>query len=377
MSDTTFLTSSDSEKPLFRNGDYFRGYELERPLGKGGLGAVWLVRHRMLDTLFALKTLDSSVAEERPEFVKRFVREAKIASKIHHPNLVAVHDAGYDAVKDIYYLVMDYVAGGTLRDAIAFGGIRSEKEAVKIVLQVASALAAAQRFGLVHRDIKPENIMLTPDGMAKLVDLGVAKVTDGYDSLKTTANSVFGTPAYISPEQALDSSTVDTRADIYSLGIVLFEMLCGKRPYGGDTPMEVMQKLLDPTPIPDVRTFNKSVSPKLSAVLQLMCAKKAEARIASPEKLVETFARIGYTLPGTPRAEFAATPEPEVTPVVLPDGSPETASNTLSFETKDKEIQEFVEQLKHKRQRRTLITIALAVAGALILVLLVGLVVLS
>lgn len=374
MSDTTFSTS---EKPLFRNGDYFRGYELERPLGKGGLGTVWLVRHRMLDTLFALKTLDPKVAEEHPEFVKRFVREAKIASKIRHPNLVAVHDAGYDAVKDIYYLVMDYVAGGTLRDAIAFGGIRSEREAVNIVLQVACALAAARRFGLVHRDIKPENIMLTPDGMAKLVDLGVAKVTDESDSLKTTANSVFGTPAYISPEQAMDSSTVDTRADIYSLGIVLFEMLCGRRPYGGDTPREVMQKLLDPAPIPDVRTFNKSVSPKLSAVLLLMCAKKAEERIASPEKLVETFARIGYVLSGKPVAEFAATPEPEVTPVTLPNELPGTANNTLSFETKDKEIQEFVEQLKHRRRRRGLVKIALAVTGLLILAMVVGLAVLS
>ena len=374
MSDTTF---SASEEPLFRNGDYFRGYELERPLGKGGLGTVWLVRHRMLDTLFALKTLDSKVAEERPEFVKRFVREAKIASKIRHPNLVAVHDAGYDAAKDIYYLVMDYVAGGTLRDAIAFGGIRSERDAVKIVLQVASALAAARRFGLVHRDIKPENIMLTPDGTVKLVDLGVAKVTDGSDSLKTTANSVFGTPAYISPEQAMDSSTVDTRADIYSLGIVLFEMLCGKRPYGGDTPRDVMQKLLDPAPIPDVCTFNKNISPKLSAVLQLMCAKKAEARIASPEKLLEMFARLGYVLPEGSRAEFAATPEPKVTPVVLPNVPPEMASCTLSFETKDKEIQEFVEQLKQRRRRRFLVKIALAAAGLLILALVIGLAVLS
>ena len=374
MSDTAFSTS---EEPLFRKGDHFGGYELERPLGKGGLGAVWLVRHRMLDTLFALKTLDPKVAEERPEFVKRFVREAKIASKIHHPNLVAVHDAGYDAAKDIYYLVMDYVAGGTLRDAIAFGGIRSEKDAVTIVLQVASALAAARRFGLVHRDIKPENIMLTPDGTAKLVDLGVAKVTDGSDSLKTTVKSVFGTPAYISPEQALDSSTVDTRADIYSLGIVLFEMLCGKRPYNGDTPTDVMQKLLDPEPIPDVRTFNKDISPKISAVLQLMCAKKVEDRIASPEKLMETFARIGYALPGEMRAEFAATPEPEVTPIVLPDVSPKTASNTLSFETKDEEIQAFVDQLKHRRRRSVMIKIALAAVGLLILGLVVGLVALS
>ena len=143
------------EEPLFRPGERFHGYCVEKLLGKGGLGAVWLVRHEMLDTLFALKTLDPDVAEEQPEYVKRFVREAKIASKIRHPNLVAVHDAGYDTTKNVYYLVMDYVSGGTLRDAIAFGGARPEKEAVQIILQVASALVAARRFGMVHRDIKP------------------------------------------------------------------------------------------------------------------------------------------------------------------------------------------------------------------------------
>jgi len=348
------------EEPLFQPGEHFRGYCVEKMLGKGGLGSVWLVRHEMLDTLFALKTLDPEMAEDRPEYVKRFVREAKIASKIRHPNLVAVHDAGYDTDKNVYYLVMDYVAGGTLRDAIAFGGARPEKEAVQIILQVASALAAARRFDMVHRDIKPENIMLTSEGTAKLVDLGVAKITDGSDSLKTTAHSVFGTPAYISPEQALDSSKVDTRADIYSLGIVLFEMLCGRRPYDGNTPQEVIQQVLDQKPIPDVRTFNRHLSTKVAAVLQMMCAKHAQDRIPSPEKLIEAFARIGYVLPGEPVVEFAADSSEDAAPVELPpDG---TANDTLTFETQDKEIQDFVAKLKQKRQKKRLLKIALAVA---------------
>ena len=364
MSDTESFVPKE---PLFQPGERFRGYCVEKLLGKGGLGAVWLVRHEMLDTLFALKTLDPDVAEEQPEYVKRFVREAKIASKIRHPNLVAVHDAGYDTEKNVYYLVMDYVSGGTVRDAVAFGGARPEKEAVQIVLQVASALAAARRFGMVHRDIKPENIMLTPEGTVKLVDLGVAKITDGSDSLKTTANSVFGTPAYISPEQALDSSKVDTRADIYSLGIVLFEMLCGQRPYNGNTPQEIIQQVLDHKPIPDIRTFNKQVSVKIATVIQMMCAKQAEDRIASPEKLIEAFTRLGYTLPDEPLAEFAAAPEQDPMPVELPPEG--TADNTLTFETQDKEIQDFVAKLKHKRQQKRWIKIVLIALGILAVVI--------
>ena len=180
MSDADACANAEGDL-LFRQGETFHGYVVERLLGRGGLGTVWLVRHQMLDTLFALKVLDPQVAEEKPEYVKRFVREAKLATRIRHPNLVAVHDAGFDGDKGVYFLVMDYVDGDTLRKPIAFGGGMPEKEAVGIILQVADVLAAAQRFGMVHRDLKPENIMLTSDGMVKLLDLGIAKVSDGLD----------------------------------------------------------------------------------------------------------------------------------------------------------------------------------------------------
>ena len=255
------------EGPVLQPGENFRGYVVERLLGEGGLGSVWLARHQMLDTLFAIKILDPEIAEQQPDYVKRFVREARLATRIRHPNLVRVHDAGYDETRGVYFLVMDYVKGDTLRAAIAFTGAHAEKDAIHIILQVADVLAAAQRFGMVHRDLKPENIMLTPGGTVKLLDLGIAKIADGIDSLKTRTNTVFGTPAYISPEQALDSSSVDTRADVYSMGIILFELLCGRRPYMGKSQPEVLKQLHDPTPIPDVRTFNPVVSPNVSAVL--------------------------------------------------------------------------------------------------------------
>ncbi len=362
------------EEPIFRQGDVFHGHVIERLLGKGGLGTVWLVRHQVLDTLFALKVLDPTVAEERPEYVKRFLREAKLATRIRHPNLVAVHDAGYDDEKGVYFLVMDYVKGDTLRNAIAFGGPQPEKEAVRIILHVADVLAAAQRFGMVHRDLKPENIMLTEDGVVKLLDLGVAKISGGIDSLKTTAKTVFGTPAYISPEQAVDSSKVDARADVYSLGIILFELLCGRRPYDGETPSEMLAQLLGQDPIPDVRTFNPKVSPKMSAVLQLMCAKRASDRLASARDVIDTFARLGYRIAAAAGTEFA----PEETPDsgesvqdIVSGLSGKRPDGSLSLETQDAEMQAFVARLKWKRRRRWIAAVLFVagLAAAIVLIL--------
>ena len=357
--------AKEEETDIFQTGETFHGYVVERLLGKGGLGTVWLVRHQMLDTLFALKVLDPDVAEEKPEYVKRFVREAKLATRIRHPNLVAVHDAGYDAVKGVYFLVMDYVSGDTLRKPIAFGGGMPEKEAVSIILQVADVLAAAQRFGMVHRDLKPENIMLTPDGTVKLLDLGIAKASGCIDSLKTTTNTVFGTPGYISPEQALDSSAVDSRADVYSLGIILFEMLCGRRPYLGDSPTDVIEQLLDNSPIPDVRTFNSSVSPKVSAVISLMCAKEVKDRLASPSAVLETFARLGYSVPSAAGAEFAAEDDdaeegPSMEKLVS-ELATKKSDPSLTMETQDAEMQEFVSRLKRKKRRGLMLACIAAV----------------
>lgn len=357
--------AKEGEGILFLPGEVFNGYVVERLLGRGGLGTVWLVRHQVLDTLFALKILDPVVAEEKPEYVKRFLREAKLATRIRHPNLVAVHDAGYDSHKGVYYLVMDYVQGSTLRSMIAFEGMLPEKEAVRIILHVADVLAAAQCFGMVHRDLKPENIMVTQDGVVKLLDLGIAKISGGIDSLKTTANSVFGTPAYISPEQAVDSSTVDTRADVYSLGIILFELLTGQRPYTGETPSEVLNLLMDKTPIPDVRTLNDKVSMKVSAALSMMCAKRLEDRLESPKAVIDTFARLGYAINTGSGHEVAPAVDGEnVGPSmqeIMAGLTTKPIDRSFAMETKDADIREFVSRLEQKKRRRwTLIGICLA-----------------
>lgn len=349
---------------IFSDGESFRGYRVEQLLGRGGLGIVYLVRHEMLDVLYALKVLYPDVASENPTYIKRFLREAKIATRIRHPNLVSVHDCGFDSVKGVYYLVMDYVSGVNLRSAIALSGRMDCAEAVKIVMQVASALDAAQRYGVVHRDIKPENIMLQPDGSVKLVDLGIAKADGIKDSLRTTMESVFGTPAYVSPEQAMSSSDVDVRADIYSLGIVFFEMVSGRCPYHGKTAPSVLMQVMSDDPTPDVRDFANDVPAPVAMLIRRMCIKEKERRIASTSLLIAELAKLGYT-----KSDFAAVAEYSLSAEswknenfsfgVDFDSLPKEADNTLSFETNDVEIQRFVAGLKRRRFIKKLIWVVI------------------
>lgn len=269
------MSSQDDDlKPGRKIGKYL----IVRVLGRGAMGTVYLVRHETLDAYFALKTLDPAIAAKDAQFVARFMREAKLCCHVRHPNLIAVHDAGRDEGSGLYYLVMDYASGGTLRDKLtSAGGRLSVDEACRISLEIASALAEAERQGMVHRDIKPENIMFDADGKSRLSDLGLAKASGG-DSLKTQADVVFGTPAYMSPEQAYDSARVDSRADVYSLGVVFFEMLAGKRPFEGDTALNIMAKVISPDPVPDVRTLRPDVSKAVADLVSAMCEKDVGRR---------------------------------------------------------------------------------------------------
>ena len=358
------------KEDVFVPGERFHGYVVERLLGNGGLGAVYLVRHELLETLFALKVLFPDVAAENASYVKRFLREAKIATRIRHPNLVAVHDCGYDEPKRLYYLVMDYVNGGDLRQAIAFAGHFDPDRAVEVILQVASALEAAQKYHVVHRDIKPENIMIQPDGLVKLVDLGIAKAEGIGDTLNTLTDSVFGTPSYVAPEQALDPANVDTRADIYSLGVVLFEMIAGRPPFDGPNAPQVLAQTLSSDPFPDIRDFNRDVKPMLAALIRRMCVKERDRRIADPSSLMREFARLGYQLTRPASAQLQYVRSVETAPTVrsvkeVLDKLPTKGSETLSFETDDVEIRAFVSGLKRRRLARKAMTAALVAATAL------------
>ena len=361
---------------IFNAGERFRGYVVERLLGKGGLGAVYLVRHEVLETRFALKVLYPDVAATNDRYVKRFLREAKIATRIRHPNLVAVYDAGLDDETGLYYIIMDWVSGGDLRQAIAFAGHFDPDRAVEVVMQVASALEAARQFQVVHRDIKPENIMIQPDGLVKLVDLGIAKADNIADSISTTSESVFGTPAYVAPEQAVDASNVDTRADIYSLGVVLFEMITGRPPYEGPNAPQVLAQSLSSDPFPDIRDFNGNVNPLLAVLIRRMCVKERERRISTPAELLAEFEKLGYRLDSRSAAPVEFVKSAEAAPTQLSiknvlDNAPDGRASTLSFETDDVEIQNFIDDLKKKRRNRRALAIALAAAAAFLAAVLI------
>ena len=368
------------KQEIFHSGDKFRGYVVERLLGNGSLGAVYLVRHEVLDTVYALKALFPEVAKENEDYVKRFLREAKIATRIRHPNLVAVHDCGYDEARGLYYIVMDYVSGGDLRQALAFAGRFAPDRAVEVVLQVASALDAAQEYHVVHRDIKPENIMIQPDGTVKLVDLGIAKADGLRDSLCTEAESVFGTPAYVAPEQALDASAVDVRADIYSLGVVLFEMIAGRVPYEGPNAPQILVQTLSSDPFPDIRDMNPDVPPALAIVIRRMCVKECDRRIATPAALIAEFAKIGYRLKDRPSGDVKFDRRAESAPTLVSmrsllqksDVPVDADVDPLAFETEDVEIQDFVDRLKRRKRLRKLASFSAVAAAALVAALLLG-----
>ncbi|MBS5532669.1 serine/threonine protein kinase [bacterium] len=302
-----------SEPDVLKPGDIFEKYTVEKLLGRGGMGAVYLVRHNILDSLFALKVLFPEVASKNRQFVDRFIREAKLACKIKHPNLIAVHDAGKNPENGMYYIIMDYASGGSVRDLLKRTGHISPIQAVQIIRQVAFALETARRHNMVHRDIKPDNIMFTSDGSAKLADLGIAKSTDEQDTMLTMEASVFGTPAYMSPEQAMDSSKVDCRADIYSLGIVFYEMLSGQRPYRGGSTIEILSQVVRDEDIPDIRTLNPGISRELAELLRAMCAKNIKKRIQTPIELLSRLDAITIIEPAVCPTKTIPIQENEIT----------------------------------------------------------------
>ena len=360
------MSEGGERKEIFKPGDSFRGYVVEKAIGCGGLGAVYLARHEVMDVRFAIKVLYPRVASENPEYVRRFLREAKIAAKVRHPNMVAVNDAGYDGEWKLYYIVMEYVSGSSLRTAIAMGGAMEKREAVQTVAAVAGALAAGEPYGIVHRDIKPENILVDSAGTVKLVDFGVAKAT-GADSLRTQAKSVFGTPNYISPEQAQDSSGVDARADVYSLGVVFFELLCGSRPYECKSPMEAVARMLSPEPIPSVRSINPAIDEPLSDLVDAMLAKNRDERVRSATEVLARLSALGYDVRGfippkqTPESRENGDFDFKSIDKIKPDPD-------FRIDTDDEDIKTYLQGVKSRKRRALIAQIALLVILATSLV---------
>ena len=259
--------------------------KIERELGRGGMGAVYLARHLTLDAPVAVKILPPEIAARDPQFAGRFMREAKLACRIRHANIIAVMDAEQDSTTGLYYIVQEFVDGGNVRDLMKKGPV-SEARALEITAGVTEALVAAADFQIVHRDIKPDNIMLTRKGVVKLADLGIAKEHSDEDAGLTMSQVMMGTPAYMAPEQARDAKHVDARADIYSLGATLYHVLCNELPYTGDSTIAVLTKLVS-EPTPDPRAKRPNLSEITAKLIMRMMAKKAEDRPATAEALLE------------------------------------------------------------------------------------------
>ncbi len=258
------------------------GYQILERLGKGSMGLVFKAKQTSVDRIVAVKVLLDSLALNK-EFIKRFEREAKIAAKLSHNNIVNAIDAG--EVEGHHYFVMEYVEGATIKDELDKNKVFDEKVAIKIVLAVAEAMKHAHERGLIHRDIKPENVMLTKDGNVKLADLGLARPTADENWAMSEAGMAIGTPYYISPEQVRGQVDVDIRGDIYSLGATLLPHghrpgpVRGRDPAGGDAEARRQECHLEP---PD--HLNTRLSSGIGVVVETMMARESRQPLPEPRR---------------------------------------------------------------------------------------------
>jgi serine/threonine-protein kinase len=271
-------------------------YRLEAPIGAGGMAEVFRALDTTLDRPVAVKILAPQYAKD-PSFVDRFRREAQAAARLNHPNVVSVYDSGSD--DGTHYIVMEFIEGRTLADFLSKGGRLAPTKAVEIAERVADALEAAHSQGVVHRDIKSANVMVTRSGVVKVMDFGIARIAEGAENVTQTA-AVLGTASYLSPEQA-QGRPVDARSDIYSLGVVLYEMLVGAPPFTGDTAMAVAYRHVHETP-PPPSSKNKDVPSALDAVVMRALAKNPANRYAAAGEFREDLERVarGESVSATP-----------------------------------------------------------------------------
>ena len=255
-------------------------YELHRQLARGGMADVFLARDLLLDRPVAVKVLFDEFSDD-PNFVERFRREAQRAANLNHPNIVSVYDWGEE--RGTYFIVMEYVEGRSLAEIIRTGGPLHPDRAAEVASEVAAGLGFAHRNGIVHRDVKPGNVLVAPNGHVKVADFGIARALAGAQNEITQAGIVMGTATYLSPEQA-QGREVDPRSDLYALGVVLYEMLLGRPPFGGDTPVALATQHVQNSP-PSLRAAGASIADSLEAVTMKLLAKNPVNRYPTAEDL--------------------------------------------------------------------------------------------
>ncbi len=255
-------------------------YKVVAELGRGGMGIVYKAHEESLNRFVAIKVLGEHLTED-PGHVERFLREARSAAALNHPNIVQIYTVSEDQGR--HFFAMEYVSGSSLQQILKSTGPLEPVQVAKIALQTASGLRAAHEQGIIHRDIKPANLMIDDRGLVKIADFGLALVTGGVSRL--TATGMFmGTPGYLSPEQCLDQDP-DHRTDIYSLGVTLYEALSGKVPFTADSPLALLRQIVEVEP-PDLADLKPDVDPELRTLVARMMAKDRDLRVSSCAELI-------------------------------------------------------------------------------------------
>ncbi len=267
-------------------------YEVISELGQGAMGVVYKAQDPLIDREVAIKTINLSLAlEEREEYEARFYQEAKAAGRLGHPNIVTIYDVGRTG--DIAYIAMEYLHGRELRDVLNENKTLPVAQVLDIISQVAQGLAYAHEHEIVHRDVKPSNVMIVRDGHVKITDFGIARMASA--AVRTQTGMVLGSPKYMSPEQVLGKVT-DQRSDIFSLGVMLYEMLAGQVPFIGENVNAIMYQTLNAIPAPPSNA-NPAVPEMLNYIVAKALAKDLDARYQSAGELVNDLRACREALP--------------------------------------------------------------------------------
>jgi serine/threonine-protein kinase len=369
-------------------GQTIGNYKITAKLGEGGMGVVYLAEHPVIGRKVAMKAIHPELSRNA-EVVSRFVTEAKSVNQIGHEHIVDISDFG-NTPDGEFYFVMEYLQGEAMADRLKRVIKMSPAQTLPIAAQVADALAASHKHGIVHRDLKPENIYLVPRGgnldFVKVLDFGLAKLTQGEEKVthKTRTGSVMGTPYYMSPEQCEGKASIDHRADIYSLGVILFEMLTGKVPFGGEGYGEIIVKHIT-MPAPSARSIVPELPPAIDLILYRALAKDRaqrfqtmadfEAALRNPEAYAASAPRIGIPedVTGAARAAGPMTrAERDRASQVAVGSNPGAGMGVTQPSTFRQGMGEVIEGLPAPRSGRKLL-LALVAAGAVAAVTLLAL----
>ncbi|MBI5436856.1 MAG: protein kinase [Nitrosomonadales bacterium] len=303
-------------------------YEIIGELGQGAMGIVYKAKDPLIDRVVAIKTISLNLAlDEKEEYEARFYQEAKAAGRLSHPNIVTIYDVGKSG--DVAYIAMEFLQGRELRDVLNEEPRLPLDQVLDIVVQVAQGLAYAHENGIVHRDVKPANIMVVRDGHVKITDFGIARMASA--SVRTQTGMVLGSPKYMSPEQVM-GKPIDHRSDIFSLGVMLYEMLTGQVPFNGENVNAIMYQILNAVP-PPLNTLNPAVPDMLNFIVAKALAKAPDDRYRDAGEFANDLRACRNAMPRSAAAKPQAapiTPLPDSIPMVRHEGAEAEESKPLA-----------------------------------------------